>query len=132
MKKIIYVAFVLLFSVELYATEKFWDEVRKGKAAQFNGKEITVSGILEEINLRIRARDNYYLIRLKDPDSDKFVGIRLYSIWKLKRVNYFKCKERMRFLLTAKFRAKVKKSMIGEMIIVDENDSMKCNGKEMI
>ncbi len=122
--------FIFIFSLSLFATEEFWSEIRKGKLKQFDDEEVKIEGVIKGIDLRIRSRDNYYLIKVKDPKSENYVGVKLYTIKKLKRVNHFKCKRNKTFFVEADLKIKKKRNLVGIMTIDDENDSLRCGKKK--
>tara|TARA_Y100000385_G_C12977203_1_gene586717 strand:+ start:547 stop:924 length:378 start_codon:yes stop_codon:yes gene_type:complete len=102
----------LLFSTNLHASS-FWSDINEGVSEKYNEQSINLEGILIYAKKFIRARDNFYKLRIKDPNSKKFVEVKYYTIRRLKRINFFNCKEGQTITIKGHFRSKNKKNLVG-------------------
>lgn len=124
--------FVILFlflSFNASASEVFWSKINEGKHNEYYNKMVTISGVLTFFQKHIKARDNYYILKIKDPNSELFVNVKLYTIRKLKRVNYFSCKEGNFVTITGRFIKGIKNNRVGSMKITKKAKKFDCAQK---
>ncbi len=124
---------ILLFtlvSVTAFAEGSFWFDVDKEGAKALDGRKVVIEGVIQKISKKIRARDNYSWVELKDPNSDRFVRIKLYTIKRLKRINTIDCKEDEKLRVSGKFRLNQKKNHIGDIYIQGHDKKLKCLKEE--
>lgn len=103
---------ILLISTNVTAST-FWHNIREGESNKYNESLIKFEGILTYSKKYIRARDNFFKLKIKDPDGKKYIEVKLYTIKRLKRINDFKCKEGQSIRIQGHLRVKIKKDRIG-------------------
>ena len=114
-----------------FSSEEFWADIKAGKKIENNTK---ITGLIASIKRKVRARENYYAIDLKDPNSKSFVEVRLYTIIKNKRINKIDCEENETLTLTGTysikskkfFQFKKRKNRVGFVTIKKKDKSLKC------
>ncbi len=115
----------MLISPSLYANT-FWEDVSEGSIKKYNEQKIELEGTLDFVKKYIRARDNFYKLKIKDPNSKKYVEVKFYTIRRLSRVNYFNCKEGQNIEIKGHFRVNVKKHRIGQIKIDTKTYKLIC------
>lgn len=120
---------ILLYCSSANASALFWDDANENKQKKWNNKTIEIEGSLSYFKKYIRARDNFYILRVKDPDSAKYIEVKLYTIKNLKRVNYFRCKEGNSVRIKGKLFTKNKKNQIGLIRIDKKAKKFECSQK---
>lgn len=117
---------LLLCSAYAIGEELIWSQVDAKHLRQLDGQKILITGKLSYFKKYIRARDNFYRLKVQNPKGEEYIDIKLYTIKGLRRVNYFDCKEGQKITLKGYFYKKEKKKRLGKMEIVKKADFLEC------
>lgn len=122
--RLVVLLFVISFSA--YANELNWSLENMNDFKKYNQKSVKIEGQLKYFKKYIRARDNFYKLKIYGPDHNRYVEVKLYTIKWLKRVNYFNCKEGQQIKLQGILNVKPKKERIGTMNITKNARILSC------
>lgn len=124
MKTVILLIF-LVFSSFVLADETLWP-IMQDDLESFHNKKVRITGIVKGADRHLRARDTFYTFKLKDPKSNDFIQVKLFTVLKFKKVNdFYNCKNNHTALLKGKFRASKKDNRLGEMLLKNK-DAISC------
>jgi hypothetical protein len=104
-----------------YAQVEFWKDPKS-----FHNKRVEISGRVIYIKKVIKARDNYYIVRIQDDSRSGYVQIKWQTITNLKRINDFECKKGNKLTLSGQFLYRPKKSRIGNITILHHSKDLSC------
>lgn len=121
------VLFILIFSIPIMANELDWSLENIKQYKSYNKRDIQISGKLIYFKKYIRARDNFYKLKISNDTDKRFVEVVYYSIRRLQRVNYFNCEEGFNIEVKGTFRYQPKKNRIGTIIIKDKAKHFACS-----
>ena len=124
---ILFLFFMLISSA--YGSEEFWSDVRKNDFQHWHNKKFKLQGEISYYKKYIRARDNYYRFRIKDPEGTKYIEVTYYTIKKLKRINFFECNEGYDAEIYEKISFASKGNRIGVITVDKPIQSFHCTSK---
>lgn len=129
MKKLIVIAALLILS-NASANELFWKDVSEDKLSDWKGKKFILMGELTSKKRVVRARDNYWNLKIKDPNSDKYVDMKIYTIVRFKRINTIDCELGEMMSVSGKLNVEVEGNSIGKILIKKKDDQLVCHKKK--
>ena len=103
------------------AQVEFWKDPKS-----FHNKRVEITGKVIYIKKVIKARDNYYLVRIQGDNRSGYVQIKWQTITNLKRINDFECKKGNKLSLKGEFLYRPKKSRIGNITILQHSKDLSC------
>mgnify|MGYP001604413826 FL=1 len=118
--------FSLLFSLSNHASDTFWSDVLDQNFKKSNNKSVIIVGVLTHIKRKYNARDTWYLLDLKDENSDRFVTVTLFTTKRLKSVNLFECNNGDKFRISGNFNYITSGNQIGTVLINSKDKKLKC------
>jgi hypothetical protein len=120
-----------MFSLFSSASDRFWVNVLEKNHTKINNKSVIINGEITHIKRKYNARDIYFYVDLKDKDSDRYITLTLYTLKRLKRINYFECKVGSMFRVSGKFKLDISGKQVGTLIIDSKNKDIKCFNKDL-
>jgi hypothetical protein len=125
MRIIIILTTFILCSVCAAATG-FWKDVLEQKFSKIDNKPVIITGVITHIKRKYNARDTWYLIDIKDENSERFVTVTLYATKKLRKMNLFECETGDKFRISGKFNHITSGKQVGTVLIEARDRKMKC------
>jgi hypothetical protein len=108
------------------ASTSFWKDVLEQKFSKIDNKPVIITGVITHIKRKYNARDTWYLIDIKDENSERFVTVTLYTTKKLRKMNLFKCETGDKFRISGKFNHITSGKKVGTVLIEARDKKMKC------
>jgi hypothetical protein len=108
------------------ASTSFWKDVLEQKFSKIDNKPVIITGVITHIKRKYNARDTWYLIDIKDENSERFITVTLYSIKKLRKMNLFKCETGDKLRISGKFNHITSGKLVGTVLIEARDKKMKC------